>query len=231
MERTYHLARDFVPPKINSGSATYPPTDGVVVVERHLDDCFLLTHGWGIAPKVAAVETAETAVLGYRLLQKKRFYVKAPSRCMQQVFKVSAKKLWRLRATYGESAASLGVLFLTSRTWRVAGTHDIRAYLYHRGVLSKLLPFSLATSETTFLGEAKNVEVDENEGFLTKGDTILLTTRELLTSINEKKLEEMLIELLAKNTAMETIAQSMLSEAVSRRRAEKYVMWVIQKEV
>lgn len=193
-------------------------TQGLVVVK-----------GYGELGEESAAKAIELSILGYEVFERRRFYHEAREHLLMQLFRSVSRSLFKYGGKY---SASLTVLLFSERFWWLATTGEERVFLLRQNDFRKLYP-----SETAFIatpgirmGGQKFVEPALSlQGEIKNGDVFIVTTGDVMLTVNERKLLDLLTTGKQTQLSYEDTAKSIVAEAQERRKEGEYGVALVEK--
>ena len=191
-------------------------------------ELFVLSHGLQVSSDVASTDVLDQALRAYRLLRMKKFYLRAPKRCLRQVMKQGGRVIKRLRKEIEHVDAELAGIIITQKHWWTAGVGNMRVYLYRKEAMLKVLPKKDTGESLPTIGSEKKVLWEETEGEFSSGDILLILTHDLAMTLSMSQIAKVITDNL-QFVKIQELAKILIEEAVKRRKQDGYGVLLIRK--
>lgn len=199
-----------------------------VVGGHEINELFVLCEGLGEPHTIAASEVLEQALRAYRLLRMKKFYLRAPKRCLRQIMNQAGRTIWRLKKRYAQIDGEVAGIIITHKHWWAAGVGNMRVYVYRKGGVLQVLPKKVGETYAT-LGHQKIAQWEETEGEFFKGDILLLLNKNITLSLNQSQIANILSEAIKLQQSVQDMAKLLVEHAQNRRKHDGYGVLLIYK--
>ncbi len=191
-------------------------------------EMFALIQGAGKLAIPAVSETQDQLRRVYKILRTKKFYLRAPKRCLRQTIKQGGRTILRLKKREPTTDAEIGGMVTTLKHWWAAVTGSMNMYLYRKDGILPILPRKYIRLPT--LGEQPEVIWEEAEGEFLAGDILILLTKSLVLTLNQPRIALLLSTYLGEKKSVTEMAKLLIDDAKERRSGD-YGILLLHKPI
>ncbi len=213
--------------EIRFGSAIYQSETGQTDTTHFNQELLLLLSGTGNVPSDIIKQIASTALFAYRILVHKHFYLLAPKRLLLHTFIKSSRFLVRLQKIHPHYLMHMAAISVSENMWWMEFAGDFRGYFFHENEMVSVKSIHAHGRDApAYFGRGKELPIMQTLGdkFIT-GDKLLIITTDLVKTVNEKKIQEIMWS----DKSSQTKAEMLISLAQQRRKQANYGVILVEK--
>lgn len=203
--------------------STSPP----IVAGSEINELFILSAGLEEPKDIASTEVMDQCLRAYRLLRMKKFYLRAPKRCLRQIMNQAGRTVWRLKKRNVQMDGEVSGIIITHKHWWAASVGNMRVYVFRKGGVLQVLPKKIGETYAT-LGHKKIAQWEETEGEFFSGDTLLILTKDLAMTLSQSHIAKIFTDA-GVNANVSDIVKVLIADATNRRKSSAYGAYLIQK--